>query len=406
MPIVFQQAVTADSKYDFANPSAFTLFDIHNDTPFNMGVSFGQDTGIQNADYYTSPHSVLYGIPAPGAQKYSVGGSRFTGMIFLYTQTPIGGGSVLTTSSAPASSITVIGYPAGSQPQGTTSLNRQQTVGNNVNTVGGSATSVQNDNNPLTPSNVFVESTPTGASGSTVSIATDGTVTIKGDVANVLTTLLQLIPGAASGASSVKLADSARTTEILGKLLADGTLESVGAATLDSTLSVTGASTLTGAVTATNASNRINASTLQGGANLPGGTLGLNADGDIIDAANSHPQDVYIKVRGVTAPAMHFQCPSGSDAAVIDGSGTLYLTAVQFQNNRIRGINSGTVSVGAGGSAVVNHGLAGTPIAVLAVTDSGTNSGTCGCINYTATQFTLFNGAGATLTYRWWAYCQ
>jgi len=104
-----------------------------------------------------------------------------------------------------------------------TSMIRGQTITGGGTTTG-TATNVTNDNNPLTPSNVFIEASPSGAVGSTVSIATDGTVTIKGDVANVLTTLLQLLPGAAAGASSVILGDAARQVEIAGSLLIDGNL--------------------------------------------------------------------------------------------------------------------------------------------------------------------------------------
>jgi len=79
----------------------------------------------------------------------------------------------------------------------------------------------------------IIESTPSGAASSTISILNDGTVTIKGDVANVLTTLLQLIPGAAGGASSVKLGDALRTVEVLGELLVDGNLLVDGTSSLD-----------------------------------------------------------------------------------------------------------------------------------------------------------------------------
>ncbi len=86
------------------------------------------------------------------------------------------------------------------------------------------ANSVVNDGNLLTPRNVFIESTPSGVGQSTVSIATDGSMTIKGDVAGVLTTLLQLVPAAPNGTSSVILGDAARFVEILGKMLVDSNI--------------------------------------------------------------------------------------------------------------------------------------------------------------------------------------
>lgn len=139
MPVLFQQVVAADSKYTFTNDPSCTVWDIHNDNPYNMGISLGRDTGILNADYYASPHSILYGVVAPGSNKYTIGGVKFTGTIYLYTQTPL---SAATTdlSSAPASSITVIGYPNGSNPSSSTSLNRMSTIAKAINTNPGSTT--------------------------------------------------------------------------------------------------------------------------------------------------------------------------------------------------------------------------------------------------------------------------
>lgn len=139
MPVIFQEVVTADSKYTLTNSPVNTVFDVHNDNPFNFGISFGRDTGIQGADYYASPHSILYGVMAPGSNKYTIGGVKFNGTIYMYTQTPL---SATTTdlSSAPASSITVIGYPPGGNPSGSTSLSRMQTIAKAVNTNPGSTT--------------------------------------------------------------------------------------------------------------------------------------------------------------------------------------------------------------------------------------------------------------------------
>lgn len=88
-----------------------------------------------------------------------------------------------------------------------------------------------NDGNAL--GTQIIESTPSGAASSTISILNDGTVTIKGDVAGVLTTLLQLVPGAAGGASSVVLSDASRRVEVLGSLLVDGSSIFTGDATFN-----------------------------------------------------------------------------------------------------------------------------------------------------------------------------
>ena len=128
-------------------------------------------------------------------------------------------------SSWPASSLIfdAIGLndteEAANYPQ---QLTRNTNIGNTVTTTGGTASSIVNDNSAL--GTQFIESTPTGTGTSTVSIKNDGTVTINGDVAAVIKTLLQLIPTAANGASSVILGDAGRVVEILGPSQFDGNL--------------------------------------------------------------------------------------------------------------------------------------------------------------------------------------
>lgn len=157
MGILFQQVIAADQHYVFSNDQSSVMFDFHNDSPYNMGVAFGADPGsILGCHIYTSPQSIIYGLPVPSG-KYSVGGSRFSGQIYIYTQTPIGGSTDFTAS--PAKSITVIGYPAGAAPGGTTSLSRMSNLGNSV-PLSSSATSITNDGNTL--GTTIVESTPAG----------------------------------------------------------------------------------------------------------------------------------------------------------------------------------------------------------------------------------------------------
>lgn len=167
---LFQEVVAGDTTYSVANQPNLTVFDVHNDSPYNMGVSFGTNTGIQNADYYTSPHSILYGISPLSASQRSVGGVKWNGLIYIFTQTPMGGGTT-NLASAPASQITIVGYPTGYQPNGTTSLSRLTNTGNPVNTVGGTATAIQNDNN--TSGTSIVEATVAGDGASAISWTND-----------------------------------------------------------------------------------------------------------------------------------------------------------------------------------------------------------------------------------------
>lgn len=178
MPVLFQKVITGDTKYTFTNDPSCTVFDVHNDNPFNCGVSFGRDTGILNADYYASPGSILYGIVPPGSDKRTVGGVKFSGTIYLYTQTPIGGG-VTDLTKAPALSITVIGYPSGSNPSGTTSMNRATNIMNPVDTTLTVPTHIANDGNAInTP---IVEATP-GADPTSAVLWTNNAVLKNGNV--------------------------------------------------------------------------------------------------------------------------------------------------------------------------------------------------------------------------------
>ena len=95
-------------------------------------------------------------------------------------------------SSYPASSLLIMVYGPTEAPAApyNYSLGRVNNIGNTVNTVGGGSTFTQQDNTAA--GSLLVESTPAGASGSTVDILTDGTVVIRGYSGGVLTTSLSL----------------------------------------------------------------------------------------------------------------------------------------------------------------------------------------------------------------------
>jgi hypothetical protein len=193
-----QQVVVGDTKYTFTLPKGvnnLVIFDVHNDSPYNMGISFGRDTTITNCDYYTSPHGVLTGIIPPSIDKRSIGGVRWQGNIYIYTETPAGGGGTTNLANAPASSVTLIGYQAGYQPQGQIALNRMQTTANTVDTNAMGTNTVNNDGNPA--GTVFVEATQLGnTAGSNVAIQNTGDVDFRQWVGSLLTSLLKIITGA------------------------------------------------------------------------------------------------------------------------------------------------------------------------------------------------------------------
>lgn len=288
-------------------------------------------------------------------------------------------------------------------------MTRNANVGN-VASVGTSSTNIQNDNQALVPSNVFVEATPTGAGSSTVSIATDGTVTIKGDVANVLTTLLQLLPAAGAGASSVKLGDAARQTEVLGSLLVDGA---------GTGLTVTNDATITGKATI---SNRILANLIK---TITGNDLTLDVetahkialqvnDVDVVDITSTGiTSQQGLSVVGTTSLDNGGITTSGSGELYASNGFTgssagafgefAYLISRSGQHT-LTDWNFGFQSISSSGS-VINHGLhdangnAAEPSAIFCQNGTGTAGVT---YRVTAPGTTSFTATASSTVNSWW----
>jgi hypothetical protein len=75
---------------------------------------------------------------------------------------------------------------------------------------------------------------------------------------------------------------------------------------------------------------------------------------------------------------------------------------VNFNVGRIKDINNGTVTTS--GSVTVNHGLSGLPGAVVVTPTTSGSTATNAAYSYTSTQFTLLNGSGVSMAFRWLAY--
>lgn len=142
--IIFKQSIIADHTYSVENLANCVIFDLHNDTPYNCGISFGRDTGIDNADYYVSPHSILYGVRAVGHAP-SINNAIWSGTIYIFTETPLGTG-LTNLACSPAFQLTLIGYPVGFQPSGTTSMTRMAAIANEVTTNVNNATLINTSN--------------------------------------------------------------------------------------------------------------------------------------------------------------------------------------------------------------------------------------------------------------------
>lgn len=400
--ILFKQAVTADATYSFANQANCVVFDGHNDTPFNMGISFGRDTGPDNADYYASPHSILTGI-GPVGNAPSIGGVKWNGTIYVYTETPLGTGTT-DLNSAPAFQVTIIGYPAGFAPKGTTSLSRMTSTPNTVSTNAMTVLANAISNLSSAPGTNIIAVQPSDAASETIQADNSGNFTVKGDNAGTLTTLLQLIAGASPG---VKLAAAAVLTEILGNLKVDGTLESTGAATLDSTLAVTGAATFTGDATFNGVGTGVSiahnisvagttsldngAATTDGSGNWSAGTYNSNIIGKSSDLAGMaigltasgciEQSSGHLWTKGVGNQGFGYQEPAGSN------KWTLHVW-------------NGNGNATCGSGTVISHGLGTTPsIVLLTPRISQPGSATCGSCTWGASTFQATVGSGSAVTW-------
>jgi hypothetical protein len=381
--ILWQNVVSGDTKYSFSNVGDMIIFDIHNDSPYNIGVSFGSDTGILQADFYSSPHSILYGISPASAKQRSIGGVKFSGTVYMYTQTPSGGGTT-NLASAPASMITVVGYPAGYSPNGTTSLSRLTNTGNPVSTVSGISTAIQNDTNAAGAS--IVEATVSGDSNSAVSW-TNSAVLKNGNSAHPGSVSFDNAKIASDGAGNLTVNSLAGTWQSntasegltnvieavsanIGNYNANGlvpqatnlgialcTKDNTGTVQQGLTINPAGtevdmsACVVHGALTVTSSSSLDNgALTTDGSGNiLFHGKLGVASAGDVIDASTG--ADTYIKCR--SGGNINFQSPNGTTAAHFDSSGLLnVIHSINLVNGSIgqltkfSGTGSGTVSTG------------------------------------------------------------
>ncbi len=169
-------------------------------------------------------------------------------------------------------------------------LNRNTNIGNTVSTTGGTASSIRNDTSgPLLN---LIEATPTDAASSTVNIDTSGNVTIKGDNAGTLTTLLQLVAGASP---AVKIAAAAIIAEVLGGLKVDGNLNVLGTGSITGVLSLFAGMAVSGGAT-----------TLDGGlvSTDSSGTLQLSKANTAFNGSISGSTNIYTPVWGTSLKVM------------------------------------------------------------------------------------------------------
>ncbi len=253
--------------------------------------------------------------------------------------------TLVTSTVPPISQVIVEAYGPGEAITGTfpAALVRQTNIGNAVQTSVSTTQAIDNENN---------------ATGTSIikSIVT-------GDGAN----------------QAVSLTNDAIMT--LGDTAHPGSLTVAGPVTLDGTLTVDGALSLDNGKITTDGAGQLNLTT---------GILDLRGN----QILNFTGTNTYLVVPG--AAAINFNV-NGSTVASVDSTGVNAPNGVNYNIGRIKDINNGINLAG-----TINHGLSGTPAAVMATCDSASSTQTTGADTYTSTQFSLRSGAG--LNNRWLAY--
>ena len=121
-------------------------------------------------------------------------------------------------SSWPSSSLVFDAIGANDPEQASMyplALSRNTNVGNNVNTVGGTSSAIQNDNNPAGTS--ILESTPSGQGASALSLTNDGIALLKILIGGVYHQWLKT----QTAGNPLQIGQAGDIVEVLGKLLID-----------------------------------------------------------------------------------------------------------------------------------------------------------------------------------------
>lgn len=280
--------------------------------------------------------------------------------------------ATLNSGSPPLSVVIVEAYAQGEHFPADGPLVRQAN-GDTTSTVTGST--LVNTGNPPGTQNIIQIAASDAPTGKYAWQADNiGNLAIQQDIAGVFTYLLRLIQNAGSGAGVI-LGDANNAVffaEVAGSHQVDGNLIVFGSSSLDAgDLQTDGA----GNVTKIGTINGVYLDNNAGSSLARIGTSAANA-GNVLDAPTTG--GVYIK--SPSNGTFNFQSPNGT---------TRWSMAA---------MNTGTI----GGSGTFNHGLGGTPQAVLLTPQSSGNTTTVSAYSYTSTQFTttIFT----SMTIRWWAY--
>jgi len=310
----------------------------------------------------------------------------YTGQLVITASNP--GGVDIT--KFPTSYVQVNAYIPGElvQPM-SVALTRLSNIGNPVDSTVTATNSISNTGNA--PLSNWLAVQPNDALSNTFTGDTSGNLSISSDNVGVLTTLLQLIAGASP---AVKIAAAAIVAEVLGDLQVDGTIQAASGANLVYNVPSTFSHQFNVAGTK---QVQIDAN----GVNITSGKV-YNTNGQVIlDASGG---DTALNALGSTN-AIHLASPSGTDVAKFAYNQINFYQGLAMQNGHIIAFNIGQIkdlNNGTALSGTINHGLTGSPAAVLATCDSTSSSATTGAYSYTSTQFGLT--VGGSLNARWVAY--
>lgn len=315
---------------------------VYNESPYFLDVQL--DAGSS----YPIPAGTADIVPV--AQGFS-GNVKLIPTTYLTTQGQAPSTVAILVSNGINDSVTRL-YSKGLPTGFPLAFNRLFNLGNNIN-VGTSSSSVVNDGN--TPPLQLIESTPAGSPGPTWYGDIDGTLVIQGLVGSILTQLLNI--DAAS--STVDIGALTQYVNVLGNLAVAQSLI------------------------------------------VSSGQLGRVSAGDMLEASST---DIYLKSQAVNG-TIHFRDGVGTEYGTFNSAGFNANNGVNFTLGRIKEITSNrfTFTAGAGGVQTINHGMGGTPNAVLICCADTTSTATNSVFNLTSTSFQV-RSAVNNIRYQWLAY--
>jgi hypothetical protein len=341
------------------DPSSISAIRVANESAYSLRVEMEGNGGNYPIDAFTG--DVIYVKQYPGWS----GAITITAQLIL---TNIGG--------APSTKAQLTIFGVNETVSGTYPIayNRLTNTGNVVTTSGGSVAQLVNDGNPA--GTQIIEATVSGDVASAVSMTNDGIIVI-GTAAN---------KGSFTLIGPISIDNGAIVSNGSGQLTITGTVK---ATQFDSSLYRDSAGN-DGMVITAGTLTRIQSAT-QVVAQVPAGSTQFAVTNALTTISNG-----FVANNGETVNNGSFTVNSANVnfTNIINANSGLNLI-----ENFLHGITSGTFT-STGSNQTINHGMAGTPFAVLCECDDTTSTTTHSAFSYTSTNFT-FRANNTGVVIRW-----